>query len=243
MARASFRVLIQFLLPGLIGLSLLPLLPFQLQPTRSLPGLSLQFSWANASENLIEQEITSQLEGALATLRDLQHMNSTTVQGSGRIELEFDEETDMDMRRFETSTIVRQLYPSFPKAVTYPQLQLSRPEASQNTTLLSYTLNGNATPQYLKEYAENQIRLALARIPGIQSVEIYGATPFAWELSYDPEQLASLEITPSDISEVIQRGGQQSSLGRLGESNISWIQVNGIGRPCPCSSTRPEYFI
>jgi hypothetical protein len=53
----------------IVGVSLLPLLNVQLTPSRSLPGLSVYYSWPDASARVIEQEVTSKLEGLLIRMK------------------------------------------------------------------------------------------------------------------------------------------------------------------------------
>jgi hypothetical protein len=51
---SSFSILITFILLMIVGLSLLPLLNVQLTPSRSLPGLSVYYSWPDASARVID---------------------------------------------------------------------------------------------------------------------------------------------------------------------------------------------
>jgi len=197
----------------LIGLSLIPFLPFQLYPTRSLPSMTITYNWSEASAEVIEQVVTSPLEGALATLQGLAHVQSTTVKGRGTIRLDFAESEDLDFRRFEASALIRQIVPDLPQAVSYPTLTLNRPKESREQTLMSFTLNGNAPPALLKEYAEMHIRIPLSQIQGIEAVAVYGASPFVWELAYDPEQLHQLKLSVEDIRNALERSVYTQALG------------------------------
>jgi multidrug efflux pump subunit AcrB len=47
-----------FILMIIMGLAVLPLLNVQLNPSRSLPGLSVTYRWPDASARVIEQEVT-----------------------------------------------------------------------------------------------------------------------------------------------------------------------------------------
>lgn len=54
---------------------MLPFLNVQLTPSRSLPGLSVSYSWSDASSRVIEQEVTSKLEGWKGCLVRLKGFN------------------------------------------------------------------------------------------------------------------------------------------------------------------------
>ena len=53
----------------LLGISLIPVLSLQLLPSSRSNDLSVSFSWDNAGPELLEMEVTTKLEGALARTR------------------------------------------------------------------------------------------------------------------------------------------------------------------------------
>lgn len=218
-------IILPFVALSLIGISLIPFLSFQLFPSRTLPALTITYNWPYASEKLIEERITAPLEGILATLPELEHVKSTTVKGTGRIYLEFEADTDLQMRQFECSALIRQVYPSFPSEVFFPEVEPQVTERARSTTLLSYTLNGYAHPYWLKNYAEKSLRIPLSQIQGIHQVNIFGASPFVWEMTYQPHELLQWGLQPEDIAQALNRLGSQVTLGRR-EGN-QWILVSG----------------
>lgn len=66
LAISSFTLIVAFVALSLIGLALLPMLPVKLNPSRSLPSLTVSFSMPGNSSRVIETEVTSKLEGMLA---------------------------------------------------------------------------------------------------------------------------------------------------------------------------------
>jgi multidrug efflux pump subunit AcrB len=56
-------VIVVFVLLIITGAGLMPRLNVQLNPSRSLPRLSVSYNWPDASARVIEQEVTSTLEG------------------------------------------------------------------------------------------------------------------------------------------------------------------------------------
>lgn len=73
---SSFSILIIFVLLMIVGVSLLPSLNVQLTPSRSLPGLSVSYHWADASASVIEQEVTSKLEGLFGDVEGIKEVSS-----------------------------------------------------------------------------------------------------------------------------------------------------------------------
>jgi hypothetical protein len=60
----------------IVGVNVLPLLSVQLTPSRSLPGLSVSYRWPDASTRVIEQEVTSKLEGLFSGVKGIKSVSS-----------------------------------------------------------------------------------------------------------------------------------------------------------------------
>jgi len=73
---SPFSTILVFTAFILIGLSLIPILDIQLSPSRSANNLSVSYSWPNASARLIEQEVTSTLEGLFSSIKGLININT-----------------------------------------------------------------------------------------------------------------------------------------------------------------------
>ena len=67
----------------IVGINLLPLLNVQLIPSRLLPGLSASYRWADASARVIEQEVTSKLEGLFSSNIRIKEVSLISWKGWG----------------------------------------------------------------------------------------------------------------------------------------------------------------
>ncbi|MBR5298395.1 MAG: efflux RND transporter permease subunit, partial [Parabacteroides sp.] len=210
---SSFTVIVAFICVALIGMALLPLLPIKLSPSRTLPRLTISYKMPGNSARVIEMEVTSRLESMLARIKGIKEIQSTSSNGSGSIRIELDKHTNMDAARFEASTIIRQTWSSLPEGVSYPILEMSRPDNKEARPFMSYTINAAATPILIQRFAENQIKPRLSSIQGIYRIDVSGATPMEWQLEYDNNQLNALGIHISDIQNAISLYYQKEFLG------------------------------
>lgn len=226
---SAFTIIVSFLCVALVGLALLPLLPLKLSPSRTLPMLTVHYTMPNHSSRVIEQEVTSRLEAMLARIKGIKEIRSTSGNGWGSIRLELDKHTAIDAARFEASTIIRQTWPRLPEALTYPTIEMSRPDDKESHPFLSYTLNAPASPAFIQQLAEERIRPRLANIPGIYRIEISGASPMEWRLEYDSRQLAQLELSVETLRDAISDYYEKEFLGiaRLsdGAEGGEWIRL------------------
>lgn len=210
---SSFTIIVTFLCVALAGLAFIPLLPIKLSPSRTLPRLTISYNMPGNSARVIEMEVTSRLESMLARIKGIKEINSTSGNGWGYVTLELDKHTNIDAARFEASTIIRQTWPGLPDGLSYPVLEMSRPDDKESGPFMTYTLNAAATPIFIQRFAEDQIKPRLAGIPGIYRIDVRGATPMEWRLEYDSRQLTTLGITTEDIRTAITQYYNKEFLG------------------------------
>ena len=229
MRHSSFTVIVSFICLALVGLALVPLLPVKLNPSRALPGFSVGFNMPGASSRVVEMEVTSKLEAMLARIRGVRNLNSTSGNGWGRIDVDLDKHADIDVVRFEASTVVRQAWSGLPDGVSYPYIQMRMPEDDANRPFISFTLNAPSSPIWIQQYAEEHIKPRLAALPGVYKVDVSGATPMEWRLEYDSEKLRTLGISPYDIQAAIQQAYRKEFLGTHnvdnGRGGKQWIRL------------------
>ncbi|MEN7549817.1 efflux RND transporter permease subunit [Rapidithrix thailandica] len=220
----SFSIIIIFVLFMMVGGSLIPLLNLQFVPSRTQAGITVSYTWPNASAKVIEQEVTSKLEGLFSTVKGVQNINSVSKKGQGNIHLNFKKHINLDAVRFELSTLIRQSYRELPEGVSYPTLSLGI-NGKNSTPILTYTLNANASPFHIQKYAKEQLVPYLSQLEGINEVNVYGATPFEWEIRFDAERIRQLSITGDEIAQGIHNYFRKDILG-LGK-----VQIAGLVYP------------
>ena len=226
---SSFTLIVTFVCLSLIGVVLVPLLPVKLAPSHTLPGLTVSFSMPGNSSRVIEAEVTSKLEAMMARVKGIRKVNSTSDNGSGSISLELDKHADIDVTRFEVSTIIRQTWPQLPEGVSYPQISTRRSDDKASRPFITYTLNAPANPILIQQYAEENIKPVLGQLKGIYKVELNGATPMEWQLEYDSDQLSRLGITLQAVQRAINRHYEKEFLGicsiEKGAEGREWIRL------------------
>ncbi|MFS4456908.1 efflux RND transporter permease subunit [Maribacter sp. 2304DJ31-5] len=209
---SSFSIITTFVALSIIGICLVPFLNVQLTSDRSTPSLSVSYSWPNASAKVMEQEVTSKLEGLFNVVQGVKEINSTSQKGNGRINIGFKKGTDMDAVRFEVANLIRQAYPKLPLGVGYPALSISA-ASEGNSPILSYSINSNESPYYIKKYADDHILPKLSYIKGVARADVYGASPYEWAITYSADRLLRLKLSVEEVGGAINGYLQKNELG------------------------------
>ena len=124
------------------GIASAPLLNIQYTPTAPGREVEVSFRYPDASAQVVEGEVTSPLEGVLSTLGGITEVSSVSQKGSGSVRVRFAKGKDMDAARFEVASAIRNVYPSLPGGVSYPDIRVTRQGTSRTHSELVYVLKG-----------------------------------------------------------------------------------------------------
>ena len=196
----------------LVGAACIPLITVQYSPTPENQSLSVFFSY-DASARVVESEVTSLIEGAMNTVSGVSGITATSGHGWGSVSMTFKEGTDMETVRFDVSTRLRQIRDKLPAGV-YPSVSGSAGGGGNGTaTILQYTINADMPASEIVRYAEEHLVTPLSRIEGVDEVGTSGAMPFEWVLTFDPNSLRAVGLSPGDLSSALNGYFQNSIVG------------------------------
>lgn len=222
--RSSFSIIIIFLALSLAGIMFVPMLPVKLFPSQTLPEINVDFSMPDNSPRVVESEVTSRLEGAMARIRGLKEIRSTSGNGTGRITLAFDRNADMNRARLEVSSVLRQLWSDMPGSLSYPVISSRQASDDAGGPFMTWSISAGMESDAIARYADAVLKPAVADIDGVARVEIRGAVPMEWNLEYDAVQLHEYGITPDAIAEAIRNRYGSEFIGIVPDGE-RWIRV------------------
>ena len=219
MSISSFKIFIVFILFTVVGIFISPKLSVKLNPSSTLPSIIVNYSWTNASPFALERDVTSKLEAGFSTLKGIRELSSKSSKGVGYIHLEFDNFTNIDIARFETATLIRQLYKELPEQCSYPTISVNRPTDEETSAFLSYSIKANTTPFNIQEVVTTQIAPTIGAIQGIDKTQVFGANPKEYVLTFNNSLLKTIRITKQTIIQALENHFKKESLGLVSFSN------------------------
>ncbi|WP_296702413.1 efflux RND transporter permease subunit [Algoriphagus sp.] len=201
-----FRILIVFVLLSIMGFAVVPLLSVDLNPREREPVLSIKYNVNNSSPEIVEKLATSPLEGTFSRLSELKKITSTSNYNGGFITLRFDKNSDMEMKRFEVSAMIRQVYPQMDQQVSFPTVSQSEETRDDaKTPILVYSVNGPFASFEIKKIAEDILKPSLTKFEEVEEVLVRGANDLQLFVTYDIQQLQSFGISKSQLEASINQ--------------------------------------
>jgi HAE1 family hydrophobic/amphiphilic exporter-1 len=213
----------------LAGIVALGRIPIQLTPTVEVMTVTVSTMWEGASPEEIEQEIIDKQEEKLQGLAGLRGMTSESMQGSGRIRLEFNVGTDKSDAMREVNQKLNEV-PSYPDNVDEPVIEATDFE---NRDFIAWIIFGTTDPNFdvrtLQDFAEDRIKPALERIPGMSEVGVLGGFERETQVRFDPVLLAQRGVTPAELVNSLRGTNINVSAGELYDAK-SAVRVRTISQ-------------
>ncbi|MCK5880707.1 MAG: efflux RND transporter permease subunit, partial [Sinobacterium sp.] len=216
LSRPKFALVISLIitLAGLISLSLLPIAEY---PHIAPPQVVVSAQYPGASSEIIEQTVAGPIEDAVNGVEGMTYMRSISSNaGSYSLAVAFDLEQDPDMALVRVQNAVATAEPKLPSDVR--KLGLNIKKQSPDMLMIINLSSPDSSLDYLfmSNFAKINIESAIQRIPGIASASILGAADYSMRLWLNPERMASLGVTASDVQQVLNEQNIQVPVGRVG---------------------------
>jgi len=204
-----YFISLSYVLVVVIGVVAWQQIALEMSPDLSLPSITVSYNWGSTSPEVMEKEVTRQVEQAANRLRDVETIESISREGQASVTITFSRNAPVEYRKVELQEQLFSLQENLPSNVRQPSISRRVPEELQDMqTFVVYSLSGERPVRQLLEFARQNIRLPLMGLEGVADVEINGARDPALTIEFNTNLLERYQISPqgvlSDISQKLQ---------------------------------------
>ncbi len=199
---SSFSLILIMVVLMIIGVALIPQLQLSYKPSpKQGQKLTVDVSWSGASAQAIEAQVVSPIEATLSTVVGIDEISSRSQEQRGNIYITLKEGVNVASKRFEISTLLRQVAQSLPDKVSY---NLSGGTVNNGSTndqlLLSYTINADAELDQITEYINQSLIPTIKEIDNVTNAWLTGSSPTYLDIEYDPQMITRYGLDARDIA-------------------------------------------
>jgi hydrophobe/amphiphile efflux-1 (HAE1) family protein len=228
---------------ALIGAGALFALPVAQYPEIVPPTVQVTTQYPGASAEVVAQTVATPLEQEINGVENMIYMSSqSTGDGKLTITVTFAIGTDLNVAQMLTQNRVQDALPRLPNEVQLLGVQTRK---STPTILLAVHLfspDASRDLLYLSNYATLHVKDALARLPGVGDVQIFGARDYAMRIWLDPDKVAAYNLNAIEVLNALRAQNVQVSAGLLNQPPVPTheayqLNVQTLGR-----LSKPEQF-
>ena len=211
------------LLFGFIGYSALGVREY---PSVDNPIISVSCSYPGANADVIESQITEQLEKNINGIPGIRSLSSVSRQGQSRITVEFELSTDLETAANDVRDKVSRAQRYLPRDCDPPTV--SKADADATPILMVTIQSAKRSLLELSEIADLTVKEQLQTISDVSSVEIWGEKRYSMRLWLDPAKMAGYGITPMDSKSALDRENIELPSGSI-EGNTTELTIRTMG--------------
>jgi len=178
--------------------------------------------YVGASAELVRGFITQPLERAIAAADGIEYIDSSSKLGVSTITIRLKLNYDATKALSEISAKVDQVRGDLPPEAEVPIINIESADSRFASAYLSFT-SDILEPNQVTDYLVRKVQPRLSALAGVQRADILGGRTFAMRIWLKPDRMASLNINPDEIRNVLRKN---NFLSAVGQTKGSLVQIN-----------------
>jgi hydrophobic/amphiphilic exporter-1 (mainly G- bacteria), HAE1 family len=240
--RPIVAIVIAILMVIIGGVSILSL-PTAQFPNIVPPEIQVRATYVGADAQTVEQSVATPIEQQMSGVDNMNYMYSLNANnGQMVLTVNFDIKTDPNIDQVLTQLRSSQASSQLPADVVNYGITVQKSLSAPLMVIGLSSPKGTFDNIFLGNYANINLVDELTRLPGVASITVFGAGPYALRCWLNPDRLAKLGLTVPQIYKAIQTQNTVNPAGQIGGEPVPTGQqftytVRAQGR-----LTSPEEF-
>jgi hydrophobe/amphiphile efflux-1 (HAE1) family protein len=210
---------IVLLIVGAIAYTTLPVAEY---PEVVPPTVVVTAQYPGASAQTISDTVAAPIEQQINGVEDMLYLYSqATSNGQLTITITFKLGTDLDKAQVLVQNRVAIAQPQLPDEVQRNGVTTRKNSPDILMVVFMLSPDDSLDQLYISNYALLQVRDQLLRLDGIGDIQIFGARDYSMRLWFDPDKIATLGLTASDVVAAIRAQNLQITGGQLASPPVA----------------------
>lgn len=210
--RNPIAPLLAFFLLLYVGINAFYKLPITRFPNIDVPLVAISVSQGGAAPAEIEMQVTKIIEDAVAGITGVDEINSTVTDGNSQTVVMFRLEVPTNQAVQDVKDAIDRVRSDLPASVDEPIVTKIDVEGQAIQTFA--VSSPNLSLEELSWFVDDTVRRALQGQPGIGRVDRYGGANREIRIELNPDKLAALGITASDVNRQLRGTNSDAGSGR-----------------------------
>jgi len=195
---------------GLYGLSRLPV---DFLPDVTYPLVKMQIRWPGATPEEIDKDIADPLERLMATVDNLDSLESFAREGVYSLDVSFDYGTDIDVAFQDVLAALTRAGQDLPEDIEPPFVFKADP--SQLPVMQLAVSSPSWSPVQLRDWADNWLQERILGVNGVAGAEIVGGLEREIRVLLDPAALEKYRLSLDTVLSRLRAENIERTAGRV----------------------------
>jgi hydrophobe/amphiphile efflux-1 (HAE1) family protein len=203
----------------ILGAVAIPNLPVATYPEVVPPVVQIVANYQGGNAQDLEKTVAQPIEQQLVGLDGMLYFFSRSANnGQLTIDVTFELGTNIDIATVQTQNKVNLALPQLPPEVQRVGVTVNKVSSAFLFAVAITSDDGRYDSTYLANYATINLIDRIGSIQGVGSTRVAAAKDYSMRLWVNPDRMATLGITATDVSNAIQAQNRQNPSGTLGQS-------------------------
>ncbi|MDA9435638.1 efflux RND transporter permease subunit [Bradyrhizobium sp. CCBAU 51627] len=210
---------IVLLIVGTIAYQTLPVSEY---PQVVPPTVTVTTQYPGASAQTVSDTVAAPIEQEINGVEDMLYLYSqATSNGQLTITVTFKLGTDLDKAQVLVQNRVAIAQPRLPEEVQRNGVITRKNSPDILMVVFMLSPDDSFDQLYISNYTLLQVRDQLLRLDGVGDIQMFGARDYSMRLWLDPDKIASLGMTSSDVIAAVRAQNLQIAGGQIAEPPIA----------------------
>jgi hydrophobe/amphiphile efflux-1 (HAE1) family protein len=206
----------------IVGAIAYPTLPVSEYPQVAPPTVTVTTQYPGASAQTVSDTVAAPIEQEINGVEDMLYLYSqATSNGQLTITVTFRLGTDLDKAQVLVQNRVAIAQPRLPEEVQRNGVVTRKNSPDILMAVFVLSPDDSLDQLYISNYTLLQVRDQLLRLDGVGDIQMFGARDYSMRLWLDPDKIANLGMTSSDIIAAIRAQNLQIAGGQIAEPPIA----------------------
>lgn len=215
----------------LVGIIAYQRLTVREYPDIDEPVVSVSTTFRGASAEIMELQVTQELEESLSGIEGIDFIKSSSRAESSRISITFRPSRDIDSAAADVRDRVSRARGKLPDDVEEPIIAKVEADA-QPIIWMAFTSDFDSSLQ-ISDYVDRFVKNKLQTLSGISEVRIFGERKPAMRIWLKPERLAAFRLTVQDIEDALRAQNVEMPAGTIESESREFSVLSDTGVATP----------
>jgi HAE1 family hydrophobic/amphiphilic exporter-1 len=190
-------------------------------PDVDRPVVTVTVSYAGASPETVDAEITAEVESAASRVAGVSDISGQSSFGRSRVTVEFGDDVDLDVAANDLRNAVSRIRNSLPDEADEPQIV--KADADSEAIMRVSVIADDLSIEQLTTLVDERVTDRLAAIDGVADVQLFGDQEAIFRVDVDQTALAARGLTVADLSVALESVTFDAPAGSLQNANQSLV--------------------